>query len=264
MTPYVSACIHVLLAVDRFVSFCHPFKSVQWRRNVRPWWIGLLGVWLFNIIICIPVYFSHGRVRIDNPDGSLRNHECIFLDGKSCEIFGKTFVLNDSLFIIMTIVFSYALPFTVIAALYGTVMVKITRQRNLQGQNQISLERRCRRTVSKLTRLIAVILLVYLVTLFPKYLADLLMAITSNVYDLGGLEDQPAFLTFEIISQILAYTNSCVNPIIYFLMYEPLSTRIYNLASEGSQYLQRLSLRSEKTMTTSIKEAETNLQTTKL
>ncbi|XP_015184643.1 PREDICTED: allatostatin-A receptor isoform X2 [Polistes dominula] len=186
VTAYASVYTLVLMSLDRYLAVVHPITSMSWRTENNA--ILAIGIaWAVIFALSTPALVIHGE---DMEDWSSENlTACRILPQYDWSFFQVSFFLT-----------SYLLPLTLICVFYVCMLVRLWRGARVSAES-----RRGRRRV---TRLVLVVVGVFAICWCP--IQVILVTKSLDAYPLRSVT-----IIIQIVSHILAYTNSCVNPILY-------------------------------------------------
>ncbi|KAI4503850.1 hypothetical protein M0802_001253 [Mischocyttarus mexicanus] len=186
VTAYASVYTLVLMSLDRYLAVVHPITSMSWRTENNA--ILAIGIaWAVIFALSTPALVIHGE---DMEDWSSENSTaCRILPQYDWSFFQVSFFLT-----------SYLLPLTLICVFYVCMLVRLWRGARVSAES-----RRGRRRV---TRLVLVVVGVFAICWCP--IQVILVTKSLDRYPLKSVT-----IIIQIVSHILAYTNSCVNPILY-------------------------------------------------
>ncbi|CAN7941670.1 unnamed protein product, partial [Ixodes hexagonus] len=193
---YASIYTLVLMSFDRFLAVVLPITSMSIRTE-RNAYLAIFLTWVVILLACIPALFSHGMVIVDDTFAS-----CTFLAhmGYSIVAFQVCFFMS-----------SFVVPLTLVFILYVLMLRRLWF--GVTPGGRISAE--SLRSKRRVTQLVVVVVLVFAVCWCPVQVVLLLKSV-----DLYGQPMNPPRIVIQIASQILAYTNSCVNPFLYAFLSE--------------------------------------------
>ncbi|CAN8030519.1 hypothetical protein HPB47_005012 [Ixodes persulcatus] len=193
---YASIYTLVLMSFDRFLAVVHPITSMSIRTE-RNAYIAIFLTWVVILLACVPALFSHGMVFLDDNYSS-----CTFLAemGYSLAAFQICFFM-----------FSFVVPLALIFVLYVLMLKRLWF--GVTPGGRVSAE--SVRSKKRVTRLVVVVVVVFAVCWCPVQIVLVLKSV-----ELYGLPMNPPRIVIQIASQILAYTNSCVNPFLYAFLSE--------------------------------------------
>ncbi|TRY68475.1 hypothetical protein TCAL_12840 [Tigriopus californicus] len=211
VTSYVSIYTLILMSFDRFLAVVFPVASLPYR-TVRNSALALVILWTLIGITSIPIWFTHhlqdkrpapanrtgtGNISVITLSDGLKGEQwCRFEDGK----------YSSSGFHVAFFISGYAIPLTLIILMYLKMLSRLWHPVGHQiSQDSLRNKRR-------VTKLVLVVIVVFAVCWAPIQFVLLMKAL--KVYQTKGPEDFPRII-FQIFAHILAYVNSCVNPILY-------------------------------------------------
>ncbi|CAD7087545.1 unnamed protein product [Hermetia illucens] len=192
VTCHCSVYTLVLMSFDRFLAVVHPVTSMSLRTE-RNAMLAILCAWVLILTSAIPVALSHS-VRIYSLKG-LHHTACVFSSHQgvwSLVGFQVSFFLS-----------SYVVPLTLISFLYMGMLVRLWK--SAPGCRQSAESRRGKRRV---TRMVVVVVLAFAVCWLPIHVILVLKAL--DLYETSHVN-----VLIQIVSHVLAYMNSCINPILY-------------------------------------------------
>ncbi|KAL0101754.1 hypothetical protein PUN28_019108 [Cardiocondyla obscurior] len=185
VTAYASVYTLVLMSFDRYLAVVHPIASMSWRTENHA--IQAICVaWVVILILSTPALVIHG----EETDGTAVNQT-------ACRILNE---YNWPYFQVSFFVTSYVLPLVLICMFYMSMLMNLWRSVRDSAES-----RRGRRRV---TRLVFVVVTVFAACWCP--LQVILVSKSLEVFPLTMVT-----IMIQIGSHILAYTNSCINPILY-------------------------------------------------
>ncbi|EZA62646.1 allatostatin-A receptor isoform X2 [Ooceraea biroi] len=184
VTAYASVYTLVLMSLDRFLAVVHPIASMSWRTKDHAV-LAICIAWAVILIFSTPALMIHGEVN----DVAENLTACRILPQYEWSHFQVPFFVT-----------SYVLPLTLICMFYMCMLNRLWRGSRASAES--------RRGKKRVTRLILVVVGVFAACWFP---IQVILVIKS----VEKFPLTPATLILQITSHILAYTNSCVNPILY-------------------------------------------------
>ncbi|XP_004529763.1 allatostatin-A receptor-like isoform X2 [Ceratitis capitata] len=214
VTCHCSVYTLVLMSFDRFLAVVHPVTSMSLRTE-RNAMLAIFCAWILIISSAIPVALAHS-VRLYYFKG--RSYTaCVFSteeEGWSLIGFQISFVIS-----------SYVAPLTLICFLYVGMLARLWRA--APGCKPSEESRKGKRRV---TRMVVVVVLAFAICWLPIHLILVMKA----------LEWYPATHTSvisQIISHVLAYMNSCINPILYAFLSDNFRKAFRKVVGCGNQPL---------------------------
>ncbi|KAK8766729.1 hypothetical protein V5799_006490 [Amblyomma americanum] len=182
----------VLMSLDRFLGVVYPLRSMSIRRPANGFRCILL-TWTIILVACVPVLFSHGMVIVDNLHSF-------------CNYFTPYAGYNVAAFGVSLCMLDFVVPLALIFALYALMLKRLWLAVPPGG----SVTAGCTRAKRRVTKMVFVVALVFAVCWCPVHVVLFLKSV--GLY--GKRMDTP-HVVMQIASQVIAYTNSCVNPFLY-------------------------------------------------
>ncbi|XP_017055104.1 allatostatin-A receptor [Drosophila ficusphila] len=192
VTCHCSVYTLVLMSFDRFLAVVHPVTSMSLRteRNAT---LAIMCAWITIVTTAIPVALSHS-VRIYQYHGNA---------GTACVFSTEEEVWSLVGFQVSFFLSSYVAPLTLICFLYMGMLARLWK--SAPGCKPSAESRKGKRRV---TRMVVVVVLAFAICWLPIHVILVLKAL--NLYGGSHLS-----VIVQIISHVVAYTNSCINPILY-------------------------------------------------
>ncbi|XP_030380841.1 allatostatin-A receptor [Scaptodrosophila lebanonensis] len=192
VTCHCSVYTLVLMSFDRFLAVVHPVTSMSLRteRNAT---LAIMCAWILIVTTAIPVALAHS-VRIYQYHGRA---------GTACVFSTEEEVWSLVGFQVSFFLSSYVAPLTLICFLYMGMLARLWK--SAPGCKPSAESRKGKRRV---TRMVVVVVLAFAICWLPIHVILVLKAL--NLYSATHLT-----VIIQIISHVLAYTNSCINPILY-------------------------------------------------
>ncbi|XP_045124465.1 LOW QUALITY PROTEIN: allatostatin-A receptor-like [Portunus trituberculatus] len=211
VTAYASVYTLLLLSLDRFLAVVHPITalSIRTERNAL---YAICCSWILILTSCIPLYLCHG-IKKQNFDGKVYIH-CGFLDED----------YNHMAFHIGFITTMYFVPLAVIVVLYLMILNRLWYGVVPGGKSSAESVRGKKRV----TRMVVIVVVTFIVCWFPIQLVLLLKSL--GIYEMTTIK-----IIMQIAAQVLAYINSCVNPILYAFLSDPFRKAFRKVISCGPQ-----------------------------
>ncbi|XP_069952293.1 allatostatin-A receptor [Cherax quadricarinatus] len=197
VTAYASVYTLLLLSFDRFLAVVHPIAAITIRTQRNALYSIALS-WILILTSCIPLYLCHG-IKKQKFEGEVYIH-CAFLDKE----------YNHMAFHIGFITTMYFVPLTVIVVLYLMILNRLWYGVSLGGSRSAESVRGKKRV----TRMVVIVVVTFIVCWFPIQLVLLLKSL--DLYEMTTFR-----IITQIAAQVLAYINSCVNPILYAFLSDP-------------------------------------------
>ncbi|KAH8417441.1 hypothetical protein KR009_008571 [Drosophila setifemur] len=192
VTCHCSVYTLVLMSFDRFLAVVHPVTSMSLRteRNAT---LAIMCAWITIVTTAIPVALSH----------SVRNYQYHGAAGTACVFSTEEEVWSLVGFQVSFFLSSYVAPLTLICFLYMGMLARLWK--SAPGCKPSAESRKGKRRV---TRMVVVVVLAFAICWLPIHVILVMKAL--NLYGGSHLS-----VIIQIISHVVAYTNSCINPILY-------------------------------------------------
>uniref|UniRef100_A0A8C9GJM1 Somatostatin receptor 4 n=1 Tax=Piliocolobus tephrosceles TaxID=591936 RepID=A0A8C9GJM1_9PRIM len=174
LNMFTSVFCLTVLSVDRYVAVVHPLRAATYRRPSVAKLINL-GVWLASLLVTLPI--------------------AIFADTRPARG-GQAVACNlhwphpawSAVFVVYTFLLGFLLPVLAIGLCHLLIVGKM----------------RHRRSEKKITRLVLMVVAVFVLCWMPFYVVQLLNLFVTSLD-----------ATVNHVSLILSYANSCANPVLY-------------------------------------------------
>ncbi|KAG0726500.1 Allatostatin-A receptor [Chionoecetes opilio] len=189
----------------------HPIESMTIRTESNAFY-AICFSWVLILTSCIPLYLCHG-IKKQNFDGKVYIH-CGFLDED----------YNHMAFHIGFITTMYFVPLAVIVVLYLMILNRLWYGVVPGGSRSAESVRGKKRV----TRMVVIVVVTFIVCWFPIQLVLLLKSL--GLYEMTTLK-----IIMQIAAQVLAYINSCVNPILYAFLSDPFRKAFRKVIACGPQ-----------------------------
>lgn len=184
LNMFTSVFCLTVLSVDRYIAVVHPLRAATYRRPSVAKLINL-GVWLASLLVTLPI--------------------AIFADTRPARG-GQAIACNlhwphpawSAVFVIYTFLLGFLLPVLAIGLCYLLIVGKMRAVALRAGWQQR------RRSEKKITRLVLMVVAVFVLCWMPFYVVQLLNLFVTSLD-----------ATVNHVSLILSYANSCANPILY-------------------------------------------------
>nr|XP_055039442.1 neuromedin-U receptor 2 [Misgurnus anguillicaudatus]XP_055039443.1 neuromedin-U receptor 2 [Misgurnus anguillicaudatus] len=210
MVCFASVLNVTVLSVERYIAVVHPLKTRYAITNKHAQRV-ISSVWAMSLFCAIPNTSLHGLQYYYLPEKVMESATCNLLKPK--------WIYN--LVIQVTTILFYFVPMMVISVLYLMIGLTLGRgqkqKKGKLGRNhsndswKIHLDRGLRRQVTKMH---FVVVLVFAICWAPFHIDRLLWSFITNWTD----RMHNIFEYVHIISGVLFYLSSAVNPIIYNLL----------------------------------------------
>ncbi|XP_022251908.1 allatostatin-A receptor-like [Limulus polyphemus] len=205
---YASIYTLVLMSLDRFMAVVHPITSMSIRTE-RNAYIAIAITWSCILIACVPLLEAHGLMNYMYRQ--MEHSTCGFLAMKG---------YNYAAFQISFFLSSYVIPLVLIFVLYMLMLKRLWFHVTPGGK--ISAE--SQKSKKRVTRMVVVVVLIFAICWCP-------IQIVLVLKSLDKYEHNTSTIAFQVSSHILAYMNSCVNPILYAFLSENFRKAFHKIIS---------------------------------
>lgn len=190
---YASVYTLALMSLDRYLAVVHPIRSISIRTE-RNCCIVVSLTWFIILLTNIPIY-----LQFDTKSyiylGEERNR-CINVKA-----------LTDSqitvVFYVSFFVFGYVVPLSLVCILYGFMLKRLLFGMVPGNQSAESI-----RSKKRVTRMIIIVIILFAICWLPIQIIFMIM--TTGEYPTDAFS-----FWVHMVANCLAYTNSCINPILY-------------------------------------------------
>ncbi|XP_062985908.1 kappa-type opioid receptor isoform X2 [Elgaria multicarinata webbii] len=183
-----------MMSVDRYIAVCHPVKALDFRTPLKAKIINIC-IWLLSSSVGISAIVLGGtKVREGSTECSLQ-----FPD--------NDYVWWDIFMKICVFVFAFIIPVLIIVVCYTLMILRLKSVRLLSGSREKD------RNLRRITRLVLVVVAVFIICWTPIHIFVLVEA-------LGDVSHSTAAISSYYFCIALGYTNSSLNPILYAFLDE--------------------------------------------
>uniref|UniRef100_A0A336KQD6 CSON014148 protein n=1 Tax=Culicoides sonorensis TaxID=179676 RepID=A0A336KQD6_CULSO len=202
VTAHASIYTLVLMSLDRFLAVVHPIASMSIRTEKNALY-AIIFLWILITTTAIPVAISHGEV--SQVWHEANSSACIFLyeEYNLVAFQVKTELMLQFIFQVSFFLSSYVIPLALISMLYMAMLARLWK--GAPG-GRVSAE--SRRGKKRVTRMVVVVVLAFAICWLPIQLILVLKSL--KLY-----ETTKTNVIMQVVSHVLAYMNSCVNPVLY-------------------------------------------------
>lgn len=221
---YASIYTLVLMSLDRFLAVVHPVTSMSIRTERNAYFaIGLM--WVVIFICCVPALQSHGELTYIF--AYTEYSVCVFLatDGYNYAAFQICFFLS-----------SYIIPLGLIFCLYMLMLKRLWF--GVAPGGRVSAE--SVKSKKRVTRMVVVVVVIFACCWCPIQIVLVLKS--ASAFELN-----PTNIVIQITSHILAYMNSCVNPILYAFLSDNFRKAFRKVIACNPRYAQSRRVEFERT-----------------
>uniref|UniRef100_A0A4W4FTR9 G-protein coupled receptors family 1 profile domain-containing protein n=1 Tax=Electrophorus electricus TaxID=8005 RepID=A0A4W4FTR9_ELEEL len=194
-----------VLSVERYVAVVHPLKTRYAVTNKHAQRV-IGGVWLASLVCAIPNTSLHGLRYYYLPEK--------VLESATCNLLKPQWIYN--LVIQVTTVLFYFVPMVVISGLYLAIGVRLGREHRQRVLDSSFFRNVYCVALSRLFSVLAaaVVVLVFAICWAPFHIDRLLWSFITRWTD----HMHNVFEYVHILSGVLFYLSSAVNPVIYNLL----------------------------------------------
>ncbi|XP_049637877.1 kappa-type opioid receptor [Suncus etruscus] len=185
-----------MMSVDRYIAVCHPVKALDFRTPLKAKIINIC-IWLLSSSVGISAIVLGGtkvREDMDVIECSLQFPDA---DYSWWDLFMKLCVF----------IFAFVIPVFIIIVCYTLMILRLKSVRLLSGSREKD------RNLRRITRLVLVVVAVFIICWTPIHIFILVEA-------LGSTSHSTATLSSYYFCIALGYTNSSLNPILYAFLDE--------------------------------------------
>ncbi|NWW12330.1 OPRK protein, partial [Oreocharis arfaki] len=183
-----------MMSVDRYIAVCHPVKALDFRTPLKAKIINIC-IWLLSSSVGISAIVLGGtKAREGDTECSLQ-----FPD--------RDYVWWDIFMKICVFVFAFVIPVLIIIVCYTLMILRLKSVRLLSGSREKD------RNLRRITRLVLVVVAVFIICWTPIHIFVLVEA-------LGDVSHSTAAISSYYFCIALGYTNSSLNPILYAFLDE--------------------------------------------
>ncbi|XP_054621912.1 delta-type opioid receptor-like [Dunckerocampus dactyliophorus] len=182
-----------MMSVDRYVAVCHPVKALDFRTPLKAKVINVC-IWILSSAAGIPAFVLGGT----QTNSGIT--ECALQ-------FPEPYVYWDTLMKICVFVFAFVVPVLIITVCYSLMVLRLKSVRMLSGSRVKD------RNLRRITRLVVVVVAVFVVCWTPIHIFILVKALVS-------VPETTAIMAAYFFCVALGYTNSSLNPVLYAFLDE--------------------------------------------
>ncbi|XP_061876838.1 delta-type opioid receptor-like [Entelurus aequoreus] len=182
-----------MMSVDRYVAVCHPVKALDFRTPAKAKAINVC-IWFLSSTAGIPALVLGGT----QTSGGIT--ECALQ-------FPEPYVYWDTLMKVCVFVFAFVVPVLIITVCYSLMVLRLKSVRMLSGSRVKD------RNLRRITRLVVVVVAVFVVCWTPIHIFILVKALVR-------VPETTAIMAAYFFCVALGYTNSSLNPVLYAFLDE--------------------------------------------
>ncbi|XP_028660280.1 kappa-type opioid receptor [Erpetoichthys calabaricus] len=182
-----------MMSVDRYIAVCHPVKALDFRTPLKAKVINVC-IWILSSAAGIPALLLGST---QTKDGTT---ECALQ-------FPEPYMYWDTLMKICVFIFAFVVPVLIITVCYTLMILRLKSVRLLSGSREKD------RNLRRITRLVLVVVAVFIVCWTPIHIFILVKA-------LANVPETTSLMAGYFFCVALGYTNSSLNPILYAFLDE--------------------------------------------
>ncbi|XP_077591776.1 delta-type opioid receptor-like [Stigmatopora nigra] len=183
-----------MMSVDRYVAVCHPVKALDFRTPHKAKLVNV-AVWILSSAAGIPAFVLGGTKT--NAAGIT---ECALQ-------FPEPYSYWDTVMKMCVFVLAFVVPVLIITVCYSLMLLRLKNVRVLSGSRAKD------RNLRRITRLVVVVVAVFVVCWTPIHIF-VLVKVVANV------PETTAIVAAYFFCVALGYINSSLNPILYAFLDE--------------------------------------------
>lgn len=213
VTAHASVYTLVFMSFDRYLAVVHPIKSMT-IRTTRNTVIAVLILWLVICVCNSPTFSDFDLVEFGSNVLCVNRKFDPEVDVHYGQIFYGTFFLFGFFLPLMFVIVLYALMVHRLLKLGKTLkQQKERRKASSSGGAKNPSGSENMRAKKRVTRMVVIVVSAFAVCWFPVHVMFLTQFFVTNNIDSN-------FICIRIFTNCLAYTNSCLNPILYAFLSE--------------------------------------------
>ncbi|CEF70467.1 KiSS-1 receptor [Strongyloides ratti] len=211
MSIFASAYTLVLLAFDRLVAVVYPLRAV-YVRTFKNTIISCCIVWILSFLIYFFTFFISTSDENNNINFKNKSNTLCFDINKMSNLLKTKFSIKK-LYFTFNIV-SYVIPLLAIIIMYTIILNFLHKIKSKELKTAVNKQWRRR-----ITKTIWLVIATFAICWFPQNSRIFYIAITytNDTSDNENLLKTHNMILIAIF-QIMAYSNYCINPILYCLM----------------------------------------------
>lgn len=185
MCTFASVGTLTAIAYNRYTAISRPMRMQAGRKRAK---ITIAAIWVLSFLFVLPYITVLTK----------RNSRCV-------ETWSE---LHSQLYTSFIFVFQYVIPLSIISLAYIKIAIQLRRNRkNLTHAHRVQ-----DRDVTKVVRMMVIVVLIFAVCMLPNHVLWLLSDFKKD-FDQAGRK-------VYVWGEILIYANSCTNPIVYSICIE--------------------------------------------
>ncbi|XP_069076269.1 kappa-type opioid receptor [Pleurodeles waltl] len=182
-----------MMSVDRYIAVCHPVKALDFRTPLKAKIINVC-IWLLSSSVGISAIVLGGTKTTE--------------DTTECALqFPTPYQYWDTLMKVCVFIFAFIIPVFIITICYTLMILRLKNVRLLSGSREKD------RNLRRITRLVLVVVAVFIICWTPIHIFVLVEALVN-------VPQHTAVISIYYVCIALGYTNSSLNPILYAFLDE--------------------------------------------
>ncbi|CAD5125806.1 unnamed protein product [Dimorphilus gyrociliatus] len=224
ITVYISIYTLVLMSFDRYLAVVHAISSMRFRTTKNAV-IFIVTLWVVVVGSNAPSWndFNFVPYNHSGENRSMCIHMVLYDKGMTIRIIKKR------IFYTCFCVFGFCLPVLLICVLYGLMLRRLLFGA-VPGGNQ---SREALRSKRRVTRMIIIVIVCFIFCWLPIQLV-----FTTRAWD--AFPENMEWHLVHVAAAILAYGNSCINPVLYAFLSENFRKSFRQVLSCGRLRLTRM------------------------
>lgn len=186
INQFTSSLLLTVMSADRYVAVCHPISSPRYRTPFIAKFV-CLTAWTVSALLMVPVYMYASVVDVGPKSCTIVWPESPAMNGQAA-------------FTLYSFTLGFAIPLLLILLFYVLVILRLSR---------VGPRSRHRAKHRKVTYLVLTVITVYVICWLPYWAGQLYISCV------GPSQTTALTVTVFLLSQLLSYANSAVNPILY-------------------------------------------------
>ncbi|XP_052784987.1 allatostatin-A receptor-like [Mya arenaria] len=243
---YASVYTLVMMSLDRYLAVVHPIYSMSYRTQRNTVWI-LLCLWGLILGGHTPLLFHNDVIHYvynGDPRSACVNKVTVNNNSAAKLFYGSFFACG------------YVLPLSLIVVLYG-FMLKRLLYGVVPGGSQRAESIRSKKRV---TKMVVIVVVIFALCWLP-------IQIVFIIQNFGNFDEGVHSIAIQMVSNCLAYMNSCVNPILYAFLSDNFRRSFKKVLCCGYGHYtkfeyERTNIKIEKTEKTTVAQQPSNNGTT--
>ncbi|XP_018408679.1 PREDICTED: C3a anaphylatoxin chemotactic receptor-like [Nanorana parkeri] len=203
-TMFASIFTLVAISIDRCILVIQPVWAKN-HRTLRMVWIICLAIWTLSFLMCLPVVLYRTTFTEKNlTQCGYRQMDLQHSNGSDINV--ETYVsFPDKTVTYTRIIFGFLIPLLIISASYARLASKIKQTRFVKVGR-------------KTTKVVICIVIAFCVSWTPYHIMGIILLYSNK--------ENPVVTNLDYLSQVLAYSNSCINPILYVFLGKDMKSRV--------------------------------------